>query len=60
MVLQMVDSTPFSIMLYSNDEYVYPEAAVYIGYGIAMSSVLMIPILLVKTIVEKPGGAKQV
>lgn len=59
MMLQILDSSPFTMRLYNNEEYIYPEGAIWIGWCLASSSVLMIPLLAVWTFVKKRGGLKR-
>jgi len=60
MVLTIIDTAPFSMKMYDNVEYVYPEGARAIGWLLALSSVLMIPIMAIWAIVSRPGSLKQV
>lgn len=46
-VLQFLDNTPFTMVLYNGETYEYPREAIWIGYVIACSSVLMIPLMAV-------------
>ncbi len=60
MMLQIVDNAPFLMKMYNNEVYKYPAEARAIGWILALSSVLMIPTLAVKTLFSKTGGVKQV
>ncbi len=59
MALQMADTAPFAIKLYDNAVYTYPAEARAIGWVLALSSVLMIPIIASKTVLSKKGGVGQ-
>ncbi len=60
MMLQIVDTAPFMMRMYDNSWYEYTVEARAIGWVLALSSVLMIPILAIRTLAGKPGGIKQV
>ena len=59
MVLQIFDESPFSMKMYNSEEYVYPLGARLIGYGVALSSVLMIPALALRSLYRKKGNFGQ-
>ena len=60
MLLQMVDSSPFVMKMYDNVLYEYPLGARVIGWALALSSVLMIPIVAIRALASSPGSCVQV
>jgi hypothetical protein len=44
-VLLLFDNSAFEIAMYDGTTYVYPGGAIAIGWGLAFSSVLFIPIM---------------
>ena len=60
MVLQMMDVGPLKMTLYDKTEYIYPTGAKAVGWILALSSILMIPIVAVITLCQKQGTLRQV
>ena len=60
MVLQMMDVSPFKMTLYDKTEYVYPTGAKAVGWILALSSILMIPIVAIITLCQKQGTIREV
>jgi hypothetical protein len=60
MVLQMMDVGPLTMTLYDKTEYIYPTGAKAVGWLLALSSILMIPIIALITICTKKGTLKEV
>ncbi len=60
MVMEIVGSSPFTLDMYDNKTYTYPTEARGIGWLLALSSVLMIPIVAVVTVASKKGSLWQV
>ena len=60
MVLQMMDVGPFTMTLYDKTEYVYPTGAKAVGWILALSSILMIPIVAIITLCQKQGSMREV
>lgn len=56
----MTEVGPLIMQLYDKTEYVYPDSAKAVGWCLALSSVLMVPIIAIKTIFQLPGGITQV
>ena len=52
MVLQMMDVGPLTMELYDKTVYVYPTGAKAVGWILALSSILMIPIVAIITYKE--------
>ncbi|TRY61820.1 hypothetical protein TCAL_04386 [Tigriopus californicus] len=59
MILQLIDVAPFVIKMYDNVSYHYPFGAVAIGWIVALSSVLMIPFLAIRSLASQPGTLTQ-
>lgn len=60
MILQMTEVGPLVMQLYDRTEYVYPVGAKAVGWCLALSSVMMVPIIAIKTLCQLPGGLCQV
>ena len=60
MVLQMMDVGPLTIDMYDKTKYIYPTGAKAVGWMLALSSILMIPIVALITICRKQGTLKEV
>ena len=60
MVLQMMDVGPLTIDMYDKTKYTYPTGAKAVGWILALSSILMIPIVALITICRKQGTLKEV
>ena len=60
MVLQMMDVSPLTIDMYDKTKYIYPTGAKAVGWMLALSSILMIPIVALITICRKQGTLKEV
>ena len=60
MVLQMMEVGPLMITMYDKTVYTYPSGAKAVGWILALSSVLCVPIVAIKTIATKPGTLRQV
>ncbi len=60
MILQMTEVGPLVMQLYDRTEYVYPLGAKAAGWCLALSSVMMVPIIAIKTLCQLPGGFSQV
>ncbi len=58
MVLQIMDTSPFVMKMYDEAMYTYPAEARAIGWTLALSSVLMIPLLAARALLATPKGAK--
>ncbi len=56
----MMDVGPMVIVLYDKTVYTYPVAAKAVGWVLALSSVLMVPIIAIKTIWSQKGTFQQV
>ena len=56
----MIDVGPLEIVLYDKSEYTYPTFAKVIGWILALSSVLMVPCIAIKTIMSFKGKIRQV
>ena len=60
MVLQMMDVGPLTMTMYDKVKYIYPMGAKAVGWLLALSSILMIPIVAFVTIGRKQGTIKEV
>jgi len=60
MILQMTEVGPLIMQLYDKTEYVYPIGAKAAGWCLALSSVMMVPIIAMKTLCQLPGSFSQV
>ena len=60
MVLQMLDVGPLVMVLYDKTEYLYPDGAKAVGWILALSSIMMIPLVALATILSKSGKLKEV
>ena len=60
MVLQMLDVGPLVMVLYDKTEYLYPAGAKAVGWILALSSIMMIPLVALATILSKSGKFKEV
>ena len=60
MVFQMMDVGPLTMTMYDKVEYIYPTGAKAVGWLLALSSILMIPIVAFVTIGRKQGTIKEV
>ena len=60
MVLQMLDVGPLVMVLYDKTEYLYPDGAKAVGWILALSSIMMIPLVALATILSKSGKFKEV
>ena len=56
----MSDVGPLKIILYDKSEYTYPTFAKVLGWILALSSVLMVPFIAIKTIMSYKGPFSQV
>ena len=56
----MMDVGPLEIVLYDKSVYIFPYTAKIVGWILAVSSVLMVPIIAIKTISSYPGDLGQV
>ena len=59
-VMAMSDRGPLTITLYNGTDYTYPVFAKVVGWTLALSSVLMVPIVAIKTIMSYKGTFSQV
>ena len=60
MVFQMMDVGPLTMTMYDKVKYIYPMGAKAVGWLLALSSILMIPIVAFVTIGRKQGTLKEV
>ena len=60
MILQMLDVGPLTLDMYDKTEYIYPTGAKAVGWILALSSILMIPIIALITICRKQGTLNEV
>ena len=60
MVFQMMDVGPLTMTMYDKVKYIYPMGAKAVGWLLALSSILMIPIVAFVTIGRKQGTIKEV
>ncbi len=58
-IFAMTDVGPLSITLYDKSTYTYPDFAKVIGWVLALSSVLCVPYIAIKTILSLKGTFKQ-
>ena len=58
-ILQVLDTSDFTLPMYDGDSYTYPGAAIAIGWALAFSSVLLIPLLALKEFATRSGSAGQ-
>ena len=56
----MMDVGPLEIVLYDKSVYKFPPIAKFVGYVLALSSVLMVPMVAIKTLISYPGSFDQV
>ena len=56
----MMDVGPLKMTLYDKTEYVYPTGAKAVGWILALSSILMIPIIALITLSRKQGTIREV
>ena len=56
----MMDVGPLNIALYDKSVYTFPKTAKIVGWILAVSSVLMVPIIGIKTILSYSGTLRQV
>ena len=56
----MMDVGPLNITLYDKSVYTFPIIAKIVGWILAVSSVLMVPIIGIKTISSYSGTLRQV
>ena len=56
----MMDVGPLNITLYDKSVYTFPIIAKIVGWILAVSSVLMVPIIGIKTILSYSGTLRQV
>lgn len=59
MILQMMDVGPLVIYMYDKTVYTYPAGAKAVGWILALSSILMIPLVAFVTICRKQGTIKE-
>ena len=59
MVFQMMDVGPLTMTMYDKVTYIYPTGAKAVGWLLALSSILMIPIVAFVTIGRKQGTLKE-
>merc|ERR1712223_1977738 len=59
MVFQMMDVGPLTMAMYDKVKYIYPTGAKAVGWLLALSSILMIPIVAFVTIGRKQGTIKE-
>ena len=59
-VFAMIDVGPLEITLYDKSSYTYPLFAKVIGWVLALSSVLMVPFIAIKTLMSYQGSFSQV
>jgi hypothetical protein len=56
----MTEVGPLAMQLYDKTIYTYPIGAKAVGWCLALSSVMMVPIIAIKTILALPGSLSQV
>ena len=56
----MMDIAPLTMTLYDKTEYIYPTGAKAVGWILALSSILMIPLIAVITLSSKQGTLREV
>jgi hypothetical protein len=59
-ILQMTEFGPLAMQLYDKTIYTYPAGAKAVGWCMALSSVMMVPIIAIKTILGYKGSLSQV
>ena len=59
-IMAMSDTGPLTITLYNGTIYTYPNFAKVVGWTLALSSVLMVPIVAIKMIMSYKGTFSQV
>lgn len=59
MILQMLDVGPLVMTLYDKTEYLYPAGAKAVGWILALSSIMMVPIVALFTLLSKSGTLKE-
>lgn len=59
-ILQMTEVGPLVMQLYDKTIYTYPIGAKAVGWCLALSSVMMVPLVAVKTLLQLPGSFSQV
>ena len=59
-IMAMSDTGPLTITLYNGTDYTYPVFAKVVGWTLALSSVLMVPIVAIKTVMSYKGTFSQV
>ena len=60
MVLQMMDVGPLVMDMYDKRKYEFPVGAKAVGWILALSSIMMIPLVAFGTIFSKQGSITQV
>ena len=56
----MTEVGPLVMQLYDKTIYTYPIGAKAVGWCLALSSVMMVPLIAIKTILSLPGSFSQV
>ena len=56
----MTEVGPLVMQLYDKTIYTYPVGAKALGWCLALSSVMMVPLVAIKTIIGIPGSISQV
>ena len=56
----MTEVGPLVMQLYDKTIYTYPLGAKAVGWCLALSSVMMVPLIGIKTILSLPGSFSQV
>ena len=56
----MTEVGPLVMQLYDKTIYTYPIGAQAVGWCLALSSVMMVPLIAIKTILSLPGSFSQV
>ena len=56
----MTEVGPLVMQLYDKTIYTYPIGAKAVGWCLALSSVMMVPLVAVKTLLQLPGSFSQV
>jgi len=56
----MTEVGPLVMQLYDKSIYTYPIGAKAVGWCLALSSVMMVPLIAIKTILAAPGSFSQV
>ena len=56
----MTEVGPLVMQLYDKTIYTYPIGAKAVGWCLALSSIMMVPLVAVKTLLQLPGSFSQV